>query len=1154
MKEGDSVAKKMKSRMAHSYIVSAQKPTVVTHSVAGNFRSPDVLELMIARVNRLELLSATMEGITALHEYPIYGRICHLSSFQKPGEQVDSLIVVTTKLDLAVLKFNEEGQLIPRCYGNVADRIGRPSDTGILVSVHPEKGIIAVRQMDGCFKIIQWGDDEWRCLTLRADDLTIVDLSFIINPHKPGSDTIAYIYQDSGQHMRIIELTFENQDVTSSEIGNIQHIDAEMIMPCPAPYGGFVSIGQGVVTYHKNESMYYACDAPFAHTVFTCFTTIDASSGRFLFGDQDGHLFMVILSLTSETIDGRPEVRSIAIEPLGMTTHPESICYLDNGVVFVGSRFGDSVMLRLHCESSQENNYLTEIDSYPNLGPIQDMVIMKSDAQTQVVTCSGAYSNGSLRVIRSGIGIDKLVSVDIDRVVGIFPLTLGEDRSFHTHLVLSHFTETRFLLVDGQDFEDISSSMNMFVSEQRTLWIGEMLGGVMVQVTENEIRYVRGDQFTSEMFPLSISCVSANAQFGQLLVSVGGVIHYYKCKEDGAVTKVFEKQLDDEVACLDISPFEDNSEAAIFAIGFWTTKEVRLYTVATEPKEVIRVEVGSKDILRSVLMVKMEKTPYVLVSLADGSIHYYIADFENGLLDNPKKATLGTIPIGLVKFYSKGHATVFACGDRPTVLFSSNRKLVFSSVNLKLVETMCSFNAREFQNTLVFASHDDVTIGTVDDIKKLHIRRVKVGESVRRIAYQEETSTAALLTFRVEKRESDGQRTCSPCYSKSCTSVTQSSLTNGSEEYADAEYVTVHSVVFVDTDQFEPFHVHELGLGEHALSVASVRLGEEAKLFYVVGTSVAHPDEHECKLGRIMVFECISENQTGDGKKRITLVTEKETKGGVFALVGLEQYKKVVASVNSTLRLFEFTDKNELRLECSYFNFINCLYLKAKGDIILGGDIMRSLAVLVYKPVESTLTELARDFNTSWVTSCELVNVNQYIAGENGFNIYSLQRDLRAKTDEERQRLVTTGQFYLGEMINCINAGELLDAPLDSSVVLRNRLLFGTVDGGLGVIVGLDTHVFDYLNEVQAKLGKTNHNCMRISHSKYREFQSEARREEYSGFIDGDLIEGILDLSREEVAELIKGVQFKTCNTKVPPTELSVDEVLKMVEDLSRIH
>jgi DNA damage-binding protein 1 len=60
----------------------------------------------------------------------------------------------------------------------------------------------------------------------------------------------------------------------------------------------------------------------------------------------------------------------------------------------------------------------------------------------------------------------------------------------------------------------------------------------------------------------------------------------------------------------------------------------------------------------------------------------------------------------------------------------------------------------------------------------------------------------------------------------------------------------------------------------------------------------------------------------------------------------------------SQVRLFEWTAEKELRLECSYFNNIIALYLKTKGDFILVGDLMRSITLLVYKPMEGMLEEV----------------------------------------------------------------------------------------------------------------------------------------------------------------------------------------------------
>lgn len=80
------------------------------------------------------------------------------------------------------------------------------------------------------------------------------------------------------------------------------------------------------------------------------------------------------------------------MEFLGETSIAECIVYLDNGVVFVGSRFGDSQLIRLSSEpQGPDKTFVTVLESYTNLAPIRDMAVVDSDGQTQLITCSGAF-------------------------------------------------------------------------------------------------------------------------------------------------------------------------------------------------------------------------------------------------------------------------------------------------------------------------------------------------------------------------------------------------------------------------------------------------------------------------------------------------------------------------------------------------------------------------------------------------------------------------------------------------------------------------------------------------------------------------------------------------------------------------------------------
>ena len=71
--------------------------------------------------------------------------------------------------------------------------------------------------------------------------------------------------------------------------------------------------------------------------------------------------------------------------------------------------------MRLNTEQDSTGSYVTVVDTFTNLGPILDMVVvdLERQGQGQLVTCSGGFKEGSLRIIRNGIGIHELASIDL---------------------------------------------------------------------------------------------------------------------------------------------------------------------------------------------------------------------------------------------------------------------------------------------------------------------------------------------------------------------------------------------------------------------------------------------------------------------------------------------------------------------------------------------------------------------------------------------------------------------------------------------------------------------------------------------------------------------------------------------------------------------
>ncbi len=100
-----------------------------------------------------------------------------------------------------------------------------------------------------------------------------------------------------------------------------------------------------------------------------------------------------------------------------------TLSYLDNGVVFVGSKVGDSQLIKLTEEKKPETGAYFELyDSFTNLGPIVDFCVvdLERQGQCQIVTCSGAFKDGSLRVVRSGVGIHEQVRIFFSIAVILF--------------------------------------------------------------------------------------------------------------------------------------------------------------------------------------------------------------------------------------------------------------------------------------------------------------------------------------------------------------------------------------------------------------------------------------------------------------------------------------------------------------------------------------------------------------------------------------------------------------------------------------------------------------------------------------------------------------------------------------------------------------
>ena len=151
--------------------------------------------------------------------------------------------------------------------------------------------------------------------------------------------------------------------------------------------------------------------------------------------------------------------------------------------------------------------------------------------------------------------------------------------------------------------------------------------------------------------------------------------------------------------------------------------------------EKLAIPSTSQNLIHGLFSQKFEssKDDYVFVSMGDGDLFYFtISSLPNFKISSSiKKTNLGSQPATFHSFLNNHQTNVLACSDRPTILYHRASKLLFSSVNLKNVVGIASLSNDD--ESLVVVTDEDVLIGEMEAVQKLHVKSIQVGETCRRI-------------------------------------------------------------------------------------------------------------------------------------------------------------------------------------------------------------------------------------------------------------------------------------------------------------------------------------------------------------------------------------------------------------------------------------
>lgn len=138
----------------YGYVVTSQRPTAVQHAITCSFTAPGAKNLILARLNRIEVFTVTPEGLVPVVEVPIFGSIVSLSHYRPHGSVQDVLYILTAKKYFCVLGYDaNSGRVTSRATGNLRDRVGRDSPHGPRGFLDPDGRMIAMILYDRTLKV-----------------------------------------------------------------------------------------------------------------------------------------------------------------------------------------------------------------------------------------------------------------------------------------------------------------------------------------------------------------------------------------------------------------------------------------------------------------------------------------------------------------------------------------------------------------------------------------------------------------------------------------------------------------------------------------------------------------------------------------------------------------------------------------------------------------------------------------------------------------------------------------------------------------------------------------------------------------------------------------------------------------------------------------
>ncbi|ETS83019.1 hypothetical protein PFICI_04895 [Pestalotiopsis fici W106-1] len=1146
-----------------AYLAPIHRPNSVRHAVRAQLFPGEGDCLVMAKANRLEFwkLNDERNMLVQFDTKVVFGAISILQKISPKDADLDLLFVGTDRFQYFTLGWNPDTESLDTIssFHDMHERHMRDSQSQDKCITDPTGQYMVVLVWEGVLNILRLGNRknsrtevQWQD-QCRITELFIKSATFL---HvETGKPKVAFLYQTRTDipdaQLVTYNLYSDEKNTQASRFEARDQVDkfamqdpgAAMLIPvgrgeqdhkryiirnaaqARAQLGGFIVVGETRLLYYDDAAKKTVEAALSEASIFVAWAEYDVS--HYFVADDYGTMWLLEIVL-----DGGAVVE-LKMKKIGTTSRANVLIYMGSDILFVGSHYGDSQVFKVDTQSWT----LHQIQVLPNISPVLDFTVMDmgnrdgedqntneySSGQARIVTGSGVYKDGSLRSVRSGVGLEDIgILAQMEAIQAVFPLRSQPSAKVDT-LLVSSLLETRvFIFEPSGEIEEVDSFKGLSLGEQ-TLVVLNLANNRLLQVTSTAVHLLdlEDNVVVSTWQPQGgdkITAASANENWvllsieGKNLVSLG-------IQHELVLGQHNEPADEDQIACIHLPPQYPH----LGVVGFWKSGKVSIVDmVSLQPlhSESSRRNDDTTSIPRDLAMGQIVPPalggPTLFVAMEDGLVITFNVSPTDFSLSSRRSSVLGTQHARLqLLLLEDGICNVFATSEHPSLIYASDGRIIYSAVTAEDAICVCSFDSEAFPDSIVVATQNELRISVLDRERRTHVQSLPVGKTVRRIAYSRNERVFAL-----------------GCISREVIN---------NEEIVESSIRLVDEVIFDKVGQ--DFILNTSSGLEMVEAVIRAELpdsyGNRAERF-IVGTSfptdaqVGASSRDNIK-GRILIFGI-------DSERNLYQISSRNLKGACRCLGTIGDH--VVAGLAKTIVVYRYNESTsstaQLDRVASYRPSTYPVDIAIEGNIIAVADLMKSVTLIEFAPEAGELKEIARHHHAAWATAVSHVEGNSWLEADANGNLMILSPNAQGATDEDKKRMDITSEMNLGEMVNRIQKVKV--ASSDTAIVVP-RAFLATVEGGVYFFGTISPQYQDLLIRFQTSLVRTITSVGDINFDPYRSFRNEQR--EGAGpfrFIDGELIERFTDLEDQVQEEICKGLGP------------DVETMRNLVEDLKRLH